>query len=45
MNKYLIGQDVMNSAFRAMDRNGNGYLDAHEAASGYRLLNRLYGHY
>ncbi len=38
-----VGQDVMNSAFRTMDRNHNGYLDSHEAASGYNLLNRLYG--
>ena len=32
----------MYSAFRTMDRNHNGYLDANEAASGYRMLNRLY---
>ena len=39
-----VGQDVMNSAFRTMDRNHNGYLDVNEAANGYNMLNRLYGY-
>ena len=38
-----VGQEVMNSVFRTMDKNHNGYLDAHEVYNGYHLLSRLYG--
>ena len=37
-----IGADIAQSAFRAFDRNHNGYLDAHDAHGAYGYLHRLY---
>jgi hypothetical protein len=37
-----IGADVAQSAFRAFDRNHNGYLDAYDSHGAYGHLHRLY---
>ena len=37
-----IGEDVARSAFRAYDRNNNGYLDYNDAYGAYGSLYRLY---
>jgi hypothetical protein len=37
-----IDADVAQSAFRAFDRNHNGYLDAKDARKAYGYLHRLY---
>ena len=37
-----IGADVAQSAFNALDRNRNGYLDVTDANRGYGYIDRLY---
>ena len=37
-----VGADIAQSAFRAFDRNGNGYLDHNDAYGAYGYLHRLY---
>ena len=36
------GEDVARSAFRANDRNHNGYLDYNDANNAYGYMDRLY---
>jgi hypothetical protein len=40
--KIKIGEDVARSAFRANDRNRNGYLDVNDANRAYGYMERLY---
>ena len=38
----LVGEDVARSAFRAYDKNHNGYLDANDVNRAYGYIHRLY---
>ena len=37
-----VGEDVARSAFRAFDKNRNGYLDVEDVKRAYGYMHRLY---